>query len=125
MRLSRAATLSASYELAHTARRVVAQASFSCRCATIHLLAPYGMDRVTTLFPLLKGDVWRVGGPYEITRQFAFATPTGMDKTAITPIWQPLRNKSYHRTIPSARLQSGQLPPPAGRPQKKGSLLWQ
>ena len=110
VRLSRAATLSASYELAHTARRVV---------------APYGMDRVTTLFPLLKGDVWRVGGPYEITRQFAFAAPTGMDKTAITPIWPPLRNKSYHRTIPSARLQSGQLPPPAGRPQKKGSLLWQ
>ena len=103
----------------------MAQASFSCRCATIHLLAPYGMDRVTTLFPLLKGDVWRVVGPYEITRQFAFAAPTGMDKTAITPIWQPLRNKSYHRTIPSARLQSGQLPPPIGRPQKKGSLLWQ
>ena len=26
------------------ARRVVAQDSFSCRCATIHLLAPYGVE---------------------------------------------------------------------------------
>ena len=34
------------------------------------------MDRVTTLFPLLKGDVWRVGGPYEITRQFTFLAST-------------------------------------------------
>ena len=29
---------------ASLARRVVAQASFSCRCATIHLLAPYGVE---------------------------------------------------------------------------------
>ena len=40
------------------------------------VVEPYGMDRVTTPFPLLKGDVWRVVGPYEIARQFTFSRPT-------------------------------------------------
>ena len=97
VRLSRAATLSASYELAHTARRVVAQASFSCRCATIHLLAPYGMDRVTTLFPLLKGDVWRVGASYESAcAAIHLRAPYGINRTT-EPFPPPVKRRTSNR----------------------------
>ena len=58
------------YDLAYTARRVVAQASFSCRCAAIHLLAPY--DTCVQRHRILLA---RNARPYE--KQTADGSPGG------------------------------------------------
>ena len=44
-------------------RRVVAQASFSCRCAAIHLLAPYGEVLQSVPRPAIKQIFYQLSDP--------------------------------------------------------------